>query len=133
MLELKAKGKIKGVIVTGCLAERDKDQLLSRYPDIDELVGVFGREEITTAASQIFLGLEEQRTFFRPAPSRLPSDAPTLPVNSETSCLFENRRRVQPIVQFFVRFLVSEGRTSRNLSNKSSPRRKNWPPTAQKS
>ena len=35
MLELKREGKTKGVIVSGCLAERQKEQLLEDRPDID--------------------------------------------------------------------------------------------------
>lgn len=75
MLELKRQGKIRGVIVSGCLAERQRDQLLESRPDIDWLVGVFGREEITQVADRMLGGLEEQRTVFRPAPIRALSDA----------------------------------------------------------
>jgi ribosomal protein S12 methylthiotransferase len=74
MLRLKADGKIRGVIVTGCLAERDKDRLLEQFPEIDQLVGVFGREEIGEAARRTMSGLTEQRTIFRPAFSRPPDD-----------------------------------------------------------
>src|SRR5688500_1071185 len=35
MLALKAKGKTRGVIDTGCLAERQKEDLLKDRPDID--------------------------------------------------------------------------------------------------
>src|SRR5258708_32145899 len=39
MLELKRRGETKGVIVSGCLAEREKEALLETCPDIDHLVG----------------------------------------------------------------------------------------------
>jgi ribosomal protein S12 methylthiotransferase len=99
MLDLKARGKIRGVIVTGCLAERDKDRLMQQYPQIDQLVGVFGREEIVTAVERMYgcakgdspifvdtkigtvpgtkieaVPLTEQRTIFRPTPARPPED-----------------------------------------------------------
>jgi ribosomal protein S12 methylthiotransferase len=74
MLELKARGQIRGVIVTGCLAERDKDRLMQKYPKIDQLVGVFGRDDIVTAVGRMYDGLGEQRTIFKPAPSRPPED-----------------------------------------------------------
>ncbi len=32
MLDLKRKGKIRGVLVTGCLAERNREQLLEQRP-----------------------------------------------------------------------------------------------------
>lgn len=74
MLELKRQGKIKGVIVSGCLAERQKDALLETCPEIDQIVGVFGREEITRVADRLVGSLEEQRSVFRPAPVRALSD-----------------------------------------------------------
>lgn len=76
MLDLKRRGGTKGVIVSGCLAERDKESLLERCPDIDHLVGVFGREQVTKVADRLLGGLHEQRTVFQPAPSRpLPDTA----------------------------------------------------------
>lgn len=74
MLALKQAGGTKGVIVSGCLAERQKEQLLEDRPGIDHLVGVFGREEITRVADRLVGRLEEQRTVFRPAPIRALSD-----------------------------------------------------------
>jgi ribosomal protein S12 methylthiotransferase len=74
MLELKKQGRTRGVIVSGCLAERQKEQLLEDRPGIDHLVGVFGREEITRVADRLVGHLEEQRTVFRPAPIRALSD-----------------------------------------------------------
>src|SRR5205809_7989202 len=46
MLELKQQGKVGAVVVAGCLAERQKDMLLQIVPEVDQIVGVFGREEI---------------------------------------------------------------------------------------
>jgi ribosomal protein S12 methylthiotransferase len=74
MLALKEAGKTKGVIVSGCLAERQQDELLKERPGIDQLVGVFGREEITRVADRLVGHMEEQRTVFRPAPIRALSD-----------------------------------------------------------
>jgi len=67
MVELKRQGQIKGIIVAGCLAERKKEALLEEVPEIDHLVGVFGREEITKVAERFVERLDEQRTVFRPA------------------------------------------------------------------
>ena len=74
MLDLKQRGRTRGVIVSGCLAERQKEQLLEDRPGIDHLVGVFGREEITRVADRLVGRLEEQRAVFRPAPIRALSD-----------------------------------------------------------
>jgi ribosomal protein S12 methylthiotransferase len=53
MLALKQRGRLGGVIVAGCLAQRDGEQLLQTHPGIDQLVGVFGRDEIATAARRL--------------------------------------------------------------------------------
>ncbi|MBN2473454.1 MAG: 30S ribosomal protein S12 methylthiotransferase RimO [Pirellulales bacterium] len=70
MLDLKQEGSVRGVIVAGCLVERDREALLEACPGIDQLVGVFARDEIVAAAERLLGGLVEQRTVFRPAPSR---------------------------------------------------------------
>src|SRR5271157_4137608 len=46
MLQLKKAGKVKAVVVAGCLAERQRDLLLETVPEVDQIVGVFGREQI---------------------------------------------------------------------------------------
>jgi ribosomal protein S12 methylthiotransferase len=69
MLDLKRSGQLRGVIVSGCLAERQKESLLDARPEIDHLVGVFGREEVTKVADRLLGGLNEQRWVFNPAPT----------------------------------------------------------------
>jgi ribosomal protein S12 methylthiotransferase len=80
MLDRKKQGLLKGVVVAGCLAEREKEMLLEQVPDVDQVVGVFGREEIVRAADRIMGGLDEQRTVFRPAPVRAQEDTARLRV-----------------------------------------------------
>ncbi len=74
LLERKCAGQVKGVIVAGCLAERQKDLLLDQYPDVDQVVGVFGREEIARVSERLMSGLHEQRSVFRPAPVQAQDD-----------------------------------------------------------
>ena len=93
MIALKEQGRTRGVIVSGCLAERQKEELLERYPQIDHLVGVFGREEVTKVADRLVGHLDEQRTVFRPAPVRALSD--------------RDRLRITP--RHFTYLKVSEG------------------------
>jgi len=93
MLALKKAGQIKGVIVSGCLAERQKEALLEELPEIDHLVGVFGREHVTQVADRLVGNLVEQRTVFRPAPARPLSD--------------QNRLRITP--RHFAFLKISEG------------------------
>lgn len=70
MLALKEQGKTKGVIVAGCLPERLGGSLLEELPQIDHVVGVFGRDEIARVADRLVGGVREQREVFRPAPIR---------------------------------------------------------------
>ncbi|MCC7085542.1 MAG: 30S ribosomal protein S12 methylthiotransferase RimO [Pirellulales bacterium] len=74
MLELKRRGDTRGVIVSGCLAEREKEALLEKCPDVDFIVGVFGRDQVTKVADRLVGRLDEQRSVFQPAPIRPFSD-----------------------------------------------------------
>src|SRR4051812_33847522 len=48
-IELKKAGKVKRVVVAGCLVQRHKTKLLNDAPGIDRLVGIFDREHIVEA------------------------------------------------------------------------------------
>ena len=41
-------------LVAGCLAERQKEMLLEEVPEVDQVVGVFGREEIAKEKGHLF-------------------------------------------------------------------------------
>jgi len=75
MLDLKKAGGTRGVIVAGCLAERQKESLLDELPGVDAVIGVFSRDEIARAAERLIGGLGEQRSVFRPAPARALDDS----------------------------------------------------------
>lgn len=70
MIALKVSGGTRGVIVSGCLAERQKETLFEECPGIDSVIGVFSRDEIARVAERLIGGLTEQRSLFRPAPSQ---------------------------------------------------------------
>lgn len=74
MIARKEAGHIKGVVVAGCLAERQREAVLEEVPGVDQIIGVFGREEIAKAADRILGGAHEQRSLFRPAPVKAFSD-----------------------------------------------------------
>lgn len=75
MLDLKRAGKTKGVIVAGCLPQRlEEGGLIAEMPEIDHIVGVFGRDEITKVADRLVGGMNEQRELFRPAPIKAMDD-----------------------------------------------------------
>jgi len=80
MLALKRAGATRGVIVSGCLAERQKEGLLAERPEVDAVIGVFSRDEIARAAERLIGGLGDQRSIFRPAPARALDDSGRLRV-----------------------------------------------------
>ena len=56
LAELKKQGKLGGLIVTGCLAERYKDSILSELPEIDAVLGVGNFKDIVAAANTVMEG-----------------------------------------------------------------------------
>ncbi len=85
MLALKAAGKVGAVVVAGCMAERQREVLLEQVPEVDQIVGVFGREEIAAVVDRATSPQRkqghlatEQRSLFRPAPVRALEDTARL-------------------------------------------------------
>jgi len=80
MVDLKRGGGTRGVVVAGCLAERQREALLDEVPGVDAVIGVFSRDEIARTADRLVGGLGEQRSVFRPAPARALDDSNRLRV-----------------------------------------------------
>jgi ribosomal protein S12 methylthiotransferase len=78
MLALKAEGRVGAVVVAGCMAERQRDLLLEHVPEVDQIVGVFGREDIAAVVDRAVSQRDEQRSLFRPAPVRALEDTARL-------------------------------------------------------
>ena len=78
MLALKKAGRIGSVVVAGCMAERQREVLLEQVPEVDQIVGVFGREEIVEVVDRAIAQVTEQRSVFRPAPVRALEDTARL-------------------------------------------------------
>lgn len=68
MAELKKAGKLKALIVTGCLAERYKDSILQELPEIDAILGVGSFADIVAAADAVLNGADFSRFVDRNAP-----------------------------------------------------------------
>lgn len=79
MVDRKRRGLLQGVVVTGCLAERDREALLAQYPEIDQVLGVFARDRIAAAVDRLALPVvDQQRGEFFPAPIRPLADTQRL-------------------------------------------------------
>src|SRR4029077_7605171 len=73
MARHKTEGSCRRLIVTGCLAERYRDELRDQIPEIDAVLGTGEVREIVAAigGGQVSAG-SAPLTFFRPGASRPP-------------------------------------------------------------
>lgn len=55
---LKQEGRIKAVIVTGCLSERYKDEVLKEIPELDAVVGLGSNENICEIIRDVLKGAQ---------------------------------------------------------------------------
>lgn len=56
MAELKKEGSISKIIVTGCLAERYKDEILKEFPEVDGVLGLGANSDIVNAVNSVMNG-----------------------------------------------------------------------------
>lgn len=56
MAELKKTAKLKALLVTGCLAQRYKDEILSEIPEVDAILGTNSYEDIVHAVEEALGG-----------------------------------------------------------------------------
>ena len=61
MAEYKKSGQLKALIVTGCLAERYKDEILKEIPEVDALLGTASFDEILEVIEKIMQGGKHTR------------------------------------------------------------------------
>ncbi|MEE0675522.1 MAG: 30S ribosomal protein S12 methylthiotransferase RimO [Ruminococcus sp.] len=54
--KLKAEGKIKAIIVTGCLAERYQNEITRQLYEVDAAVGIGGNEKIADIVAEVLGG-----------------------------------------------------------------------------
>ena len=62
LAERKKSGQLKALIVTGCLAQRYKEEIQKEIPEVDEVLGTTALDSIATALDKALEGQEE--TFF---------------------------------------------------------------------
>jgi len=68
MAALRRQGKCGGLIVVGCLAEREREELLDRFSEIDRVLGVFARDDVARVASEVLQKRPGPPSLFRPPP-----------------------------------------------------------------
>ena len=53
MAELKKEGQIRALIVTGCMAERYKEEIIAEIPEVDAILGTASYDEIADALRKV--------------------------------------------------------------------------------
>ena len=56
MGQLKEEGAIQKIIVTGCLAERYRDEILKEMPEVDAVMGIGANGDIVKTVEEVFAG-----------------------------------------------------------------------------
>lgn len=56
MAELKKEGRLKALIVTGCLAQRYKNEIIEEIPEVDAVLGTTSYDKITEAIDEAIKG-----------------------------------------------------------------------------
>ena len=56
MAELKAEGRIGKILVTGCLSQRYKEEILTELPEVDGILGTGSYSEIVSAIEEVTAG-----------------------------------------------------------------------------
>ena len=97
LAQLRTEGKLRALIVTGCMAQRYKDEVLSEIPEVDAVIG-------TTAESRIAEILEEILTAGGPAGSN-----GRLLVDSEDSRTGTTAERVITTGGYYSYLKIAEG------------------------
>ena len=63
MARMKEEGQLKALIVTGCLAQRYKNEIVEEIPEVDAVLGTSSYEEIAKAVKEALNGGEKTLVF----------------------------------------------------------------------
>ncbi len=56
MAEYKSSGSLKALVVTGCLAQRYKDEIIKEIPEVDAIIGTSSYDKIADAIKAVLAG-----------------------------------------------------------------------------
>ena len=85
MAEYKKQGKIRALIVTGCLAQRYRQEIIDEIPEVDEVLGTTAYDKILDAVDAALAG----GTFCHALGSGCPA-----PARYKTACDYRRTFRV---------------------------------------
>ena len=69
LVRMKKRGRIKAIIVTGCLAERYQSEVMKELYEVDAVVGIGGNENIADVVTK---ALQKEKTQLFPPKDKLP-------------------------------------------------------------
>lgn len=92
--ELKNRGLIKAIIVTGCLAERYKNEVLKEIPEVDAVIGIGANNNIADVVDKAIMGVKTEDF-----PNKL-----LLPLNG---------KRIQTTPKYYAYLKVADGCNNR--------------------
>ena len=74
----KEEGRLKFILVTGCLAQRYADEMEEALPEVDAVIGVSGYDRIVQVLDELFAGSdrEESLVTYLPDVDRMPPSFP---------------------------------------------------------
>ncbi len=72
MVELKKEGVISKIIVTGCLAQRYKEEIVKEIPEVDAVVGIGANGDIIKTVEEVMSGVDTIEKY--PPQCELPLD-----------------------------------------------------------
>ena len=90
MVELKQNGQLKAIVVTGCLAERYREEIQKELPEVDGVVGIGANPQIAEILTR---ALQKEKTAVFPSKLELPISG----------------KRVQSTPKHYAYLKVSEG------------------------
>lgn len=76
MADMKKEGIVKKIIVTGCLAQRYKDEIIAEIPEVDAVIGIGADGDIISVINSVMENIDRVELY--PPQSELPLDGQRL-------------------------------------------------------
>jgi ribosomal protein S12 methylthiotransferase len=106
---LKSRGRLKRIVVAGCMAQRYGRRILRRHPTVDAIVGVADRDAMAKVCRSI-LGLPARRQGrARQVAAQAGTEEPVVRVSPNTDAPPDDRERLRLTPRHYAYLRISEG------------------------
>jgi len=78
LAQYKKTGNCKALIVTGCMAQRYKNELLKEIPEVDAIIGTTSYDEIATIVTQVLESKGQKVTHFNNIDRKMDHETPRI-------------------------------------------------------